>query len=49
MDIDIKTRKPVLGHNVGGLSGEAVKPVALRMVHQVRQKYKFANYWNGWN
>ena len=37
MDIDIKTRKPVLGHNVGGLSGEAVKPVALRMVHQVRQ------------
>ena len=32
-----ETRKPVLGHNVGGLSGEAVKPVALRMVHQVRQ------------
>lgn len=37
MDIDIKTRKPVLGHNVGGLSGEAVKPIALRMIHQVRQ------------
>lgn len=37
MEIDIKTRKPVLGHNIGGLSGEAVKPIAIRMVHQVRQ------------
>nr|MDF9461409.1 nitronate monooxygenase [Lactobacillus amylovorus] len=37
MDIDVKTRKPVLGHNMGGLSGEAVKPVALRMIAQVHQ------------
>lgn len=37
MHIDIKTRKPVLGHNLGGLSGHAVKSVAVRMVYQVRQ------------
>jgi dihydroorotate dehydrogenase (NAD+) catalytic subunit len=35
MDIDIKTRKPVLANIIGGLSGPAVKPVALRMVYQV--------------
>ena len=32
MDIDVQTRRPVLGHNVGGLSGEAVKPIAIRMI-----------------
>lgn len=37
MRIDVKTRKPTLGHNMGGLSGEAVKPVAIRMISQVRQ------------
>ncbi|HWQ50294.1 MAG TPA: dihydroorotate dehydrogenase [Terriglobales bacterium] len=37
MRIDVKTRRPVLGMNVGGLSGPAVKPVALRMVWQVAQ------------
>ena len=35
MAIDIHRRKPVLGNIYGGLSGPAVKPVALRMVHQV--------------
>ncbi len=35
MSIDIKTRKPVLANMVGGLSGPAVKPVAVRMVWQV--------------
>lgn len=35
MRIDIKTRRPVLHNNVGGLSGPAVFPVALRMVWQV--------------
>ncbi|MBQ9911540.1 MAG: dihydroorotate dehydrogenase [Firmicutes bacterium] len=34
MRIDIKRRKPVLGNVTGGLSGEAVFPVALRMVYQ---------------
>lgn len=37
MSIDIKTRKPVLANVVGGLSGPAVKPVAVRMVWQVAQ------------
>lgn len=35
MRIDIKTRRPVLANNVGGLSGPAVFPVAVRMVWQV--------------
>ena len=34
MAIDIKTRRPLLGNITGGLSGPAVKPVALRMVWQ---------------
>ncbi len=38
MAIDIKQRKPVLGNILGGLSGPAVKPVALRMVWQVSEK-----------
>lgn len=35
MRIDIRTRRPILKNNVGGLSGSAVFPVALRMVWQV--------------
>lgn len=35
MRIDVKTRRPVLRNNVGGLSGPAVFPVAVRMVWQV--------------
>ena len=34
MAIDIRTRKPKLGNVMGGLSGPAIKPIALRMVHQ---------------
>lgn len=37
MRIDVKKRRPLLGHNMGGLSGEAVKPIAIRMISQVRQ------------
>ncbi len=33
--IDVRRRRPVLGNVTGGLSGPAVKPVALRMVYQV--------------
>ncbi|MBP6063785.1 MAG: dihydroorotate dehydrogenase [Fusobacteriaceae bacterium] len=40
MKIDLKTRKPLLGNTMGGLSGPAVKPVAVRMVYQV---YKAVN------
>lgn len=35
MRIDIRTRRPILKNNVGGLSGPAVFPIALRMVWQV--------------
>jgi dihydroorotate dehydrogenase (NAD+) catalytic subunit len=35
--IDIRTRKPILANQYGGLSGPAIKPVAIRMVHQVSQ------------
>ena len=35
MAIDIETRRPLLSISTGGLSGPAVKPVALRMVWQV--------------
>ncbi|MCD6322149.1 MAG: dihydroorotate dehydrogenase [Clostridiales bacterium] len=35
MVIDVNTRRPVLANNTGGLSGPAVRPVAVRMVHEV--------------
>jgi dihydroorotate dehydrogenase (NAD+) catalytic subunit len=35
MAIDVRRRKPVLANHTGGLSGPAVKPVAVRMVYQV--------------
>jgi dihydroorotate dehydrogenase (NAD+) catalytic subunit len=40
MRIDIKTRRPVLSNNVGGLSGPAVFPVALGMVWRVAARVK---------
>jgi dihydroorotate dehydrogenase (NAD+) catalytic subunit len=40
MVIDIKSQKPVLGNICGGLSGPAIKPVALFMVYQVAQTVK---------
>ena len=38
MAVDWRRRRPLLGNVVGGLSGPAIKPIALRCVHQVRQK-----------
>jgi dihydroorotate dehydrogenase (NAD+) catalytic subunit len=38
MAIDLKTRKPALANVIGGLSGPAIKPVALRMVYEVARK-----------
>ena len=35
MKIDIEKRRPILANNTGGLSGPAIKPVAVRMVYQV--------------
>lgn len=40
MSIDIKTRRPLLGNIMGGLSGPAIRPVAVRMVWQVYQAVK---------
>jgi len=40
MAIDLQTRRPVLANITGGLSGPAIKPVALRMVWQVAKAVK---------
>jgi dihydroorotate dehydrogenase (NAD+) catalytic subunit len=40
MKIDIKTRRPLLANTFGGLSGPAIKPVALRMVYQAAKEVK---------
>ena len=37
MAVDWRRRRPLLGNVVGGLSGPAIKPIALRCVHQVRR------------
>jgi dihydroorotate dehydrogenase (NAD+) catalytic subunit len=37
MAVNIHTRKPELGNTIGGLSGPAIKPIALRMVWEVSQ------------
>jgi len=37
MQIDLKTRRPLLANKVGGLTGPAIKPVAIRMIYQVYQ------------
>ncbi|MFQ6067585.1 MAG: dihydroorotate dehydrogenase, partial [bacterium] len=38
MAIDVETRRPKLGNVTGGLSGPAIRPVAIRMVRQTYQK-----------
>lgn len=40
MAVDIKTRKARLANKTGGLSGPAIRPIAVRMVHQVVQAVK---------
>ncbi len=40
MKIDIEKQRPILANNMGGLSGPAVKPVAVRMVYQVANAVK---------
>lgn len=40
MAIDVETRRPKLGNVLGGLSGPAIKPIALRMVYQVASRVK---------
>jgi dihydroorotate dehydrogenase (NAD+) catalytic subunit len=43
MAIDVRTRRPVIGNVQGGLSGPAIKPIALLKVHQVYQVAKAHN------
>jgi len=43
MAIDINSRQPIIGNNQGGLSGPAIKPIALLKVHQVYQVAKQHN------
>lgn len=38
MRLDIQTGKPILANGTGGLSGPAIKPVAIRMIHEVSQR-----------
>ena len=49
MKIDIYKKRPVLANNTGGLSGPAIKPVAVRMVYQVARCSKYTNLRNGWH
>lgn len=37
MAIDIHTRKPKIGNVLGGISGPAIKPIIVRLIHQVRK------------
>jgi len=40
MVIDVETRRPKISNGVGGLSGPAIRPIAVRMVHECRQAVK---------
>jgi len=40
MKIDMKTKKPLLANKIGGLSGPAIKPVAIRMIYDVYKNVK---------
>ena len=52
MAIDVKSRRPVIGNVQGGLSGPAIKPIALLKVHQVYEvakKAQRADHRPGWH
>ncbi|MFC1977288.1 hypothetical protein ACFLWS_03365 [Chloroflexota bacterium] len=49
MAIDITQRRPLLGNITGGLSGPAVKPVALYMVYEVAWCRRHTNHWLRWH
>src|SRR5207245_4367430 len=40
MVIDVETRRPKISNVVGGLSGPAIRPIAVRMVYECRQAVK---------
>lgn len=37
MQINLQSRRPILANQVGGLSGPTIKPIAIRMIYQVRE------------
>ena len=43
MAVDIEKKRPIIGNNQGGLSGPAIKPIALLKVHQVYEVSKKHN------
>ena len=40
MRLDLKTARPIIANKTGGLSGAAIKPVAVRMIYQVYEQVK---------
>jgi len=40
MAVDVRTRKPKLARVTGGLSGPAIKPIALRYCHEIKSRFK---------
>ena len=40
MRVDLKTRKPVIANKIGGFSGRAIFPIAMKMVYQVYEAVK---------
>jgi dihydroorotate dehydrogenase (NAD+) catalytic subunit len=39
MAIEVETTRPVLSHKIGGLSGSAIKPIAVRCVYEISSKF----------
>ena len=39
MGIDVETMRPLLSHKIGGLSGTAIKPIAVRCVYEISSKF----------
>lgn len=39
MGIDVETTRPLLSHKIGGLSGSAIKPIAVRCVYEISSKF----------
>src|SRR5699024_12799821 len=37
MRIDLSSRKPIIANKTGGLSGKAIKPIAIRMINKVKR------------
>ncbi len=47
--IDVKTRRPRIANVTGGLSGPAIKPIAVRMVWEAARAVKDPGHRHGWN